>query len=422
MSLPAISATIVAWAVLGSSPERIEIVRVLGGPTRAGASASVLVSAWALGDGRRVPIPGLGVRLIAGAAPDARASGVTDASGHLEAQLLLPPSPRPARLRVERADDGALLAEGEIGLDSERWRVGARSEGGWLPGHASGELRLELALAEGALAVPFEGHLLARLREAAEPGVAIAGARLEIELQGAELLAAPSPTDASGRVELALRPLEHGVRARVIARSGTRSAEWSGVLPVIPGALSARLDGDTLRVVSPIERPRAFVSLISQHERLGGAVVELSPEPDGTASGSVEPGAALLARLRAEPTWAVVSSEDDKRSPAVVGWPLGAARGSEPASTFAVADLPLLDGEPGALYDLARRQRGRRRAASALLAALALLAAALFWAEVREHGRRPAWGAARHGWFLAAAVACIALGLGALAYFGALAR
>ena len=425
--LPALAAAIVAWAALGGGLERIEFVRVLGGPTRAGASASVLVGAWAIVDQRRVPVAGLSLRLVAGGAGgDVLASGVTDASGHLEARLVLPPDPSPPKLRVERAGDGGLLAEGDLALDVEGWRAAARREGGWLPGHTRGELAIELAVAAGVLAVPFEGRLIARVRGApggdAQP---VAGAALELELTGAELAPLPAlpVTDARGGVEVALRPREHAVSARLLVRSGARRGEWYGALPVLPGALSAELEGVGLRVRSPIERERAFVSLVSTRERLGGAVVELLPEPDGTASGRFEPGAELLARLRDEPTWAVVSSDDDKRSPAVVGWPLGAALAALPAVTFGVPDQVLLDGEARALRDLGARLSARRRGGSALLGAIAVLTGGLFWKEVRGRRRQPASAVpTRDGWFFLMALASIALGLGALAYFGALRR
>jgi len=170
-------------------------------------------------------------------------------------------------------------------------------------------------------------------------------------------------------------------------------------------------------------RERAFVSLVNDHERLGGAIVELAARPDGTARGHFDPSADLRARLEREPAWAVVSSEADKRSPAVVGWPLGAALAQVPASTFAVADPLLLDGQANVLSALAAKREARRRSAGALLGALGLLLGGLFWVEVRARSRRSTpFATARDGWFLAAALASIALGVVALAYFGLLER
>lgn len=427
MCLPAANAAIVAWAVLADAPGRVEFARVLGGPSRAGARTSLLVDAWTLEGDRRVPLPGLSLRLASqGAEPRTLGSAVTDANGRFETQVDLPSSPAVPWLRVERSSDGAVLAEGELALEVEHWRKDARSEGGWLAGQRSGELALEVAIADGVLAVPFAGQLILRVRDGlgaeARP---VAGARVELELTGARLEAqAPPPiTDARGELVLGLRPIEHALSLRASANEGTRRGQWYGALPVLPGALWAEQAAGSIVVRSPIVRDQAFLSVVSASERLAGAIVELTPQPDGSASGHFEPGAALLARLSSEPSWAIVSSEADKRSPAVVGWPLGAARAQIPAKTFAVCDRVLLDGQPGALADLAGRRSVHQRRAGAFLAAMAALTVALFWAEVRAHARpaAPGW-AARNALSLAAALASIALGLGALAYFGWLQR
>jgi hypothetical protein len=420
--LPALATGIAAWAVLGGEPRRVEFARVLGGPTRAGASNGVLVGVWALEQQRPSPVAGLSLRFVLEGEEIAR--GVTDASGHLETTLRLGPSPTVPRLRIERASDGAVLAQGELAFDVERWRASARREGGWLPGSTRGELALQVAVVDGVLAVPFDGTLIARVLDGAdEAAPPLIGAELELTLAGAERTSATLPPSDARGVEIGLRPLEHSVSARLIARAGGRRGEWYGVLPVLPGALTARLDGERLSVSSPIVRARAFVSLISEHERLGGAIVELDAAPDGTASGGFDLSAQLRARIEREPIWAVVSSEDDKRSPAVVGWPLGAARARLPSTTLALADQVLLDGQAGALAERAERSAARRQTAAALLGALGVILGGLFWLEVRARGRRPApLGAARDGWFLFVALASIALGLGALAYFGAIDR
>lgn len=421
LGLPALAAAVAAWAVLGGEPGHVEFARVLGGPARAGASSSVLVGVWALDEQRPVPVAGARLRFMAGA--NELASGTTDASGHLETLLPFGPDPLVPRLRVERASDGSVLAEGALTLDADRWRATARREGGWLPGSTRGELALEVAVVEGVLAVPFEGKLLARVLDGADDSApALAGAALELTLVGAERTSSTLPSSDARGVEIALRPLEHSVSAHLIARSGARRGEWYGALPVVPGALTARLTGGRLQISSPIARERAFVSVINERERLGGAIVALEAAPDGSASGHFEPSAPLLARIAREPAWVVVSSEADKRSPAVVGWPLGAALAHPPATTLALADQVLLDGQAGALAQRAARSGARRRTAAALLGGLGLLLSALFWLEVSARGRQLPSASARGGWFLAAALASIALGLGALAYFGVLER
>jgi hypothetical protein len=450
LSLPAVAATIVAWALLGAGGERVRYVQVLGGPTREGARLSVLLRAIELDGERRLPIPRLALRMVAAAdaagdSPNVNVSGTTDDTGHVEALLDFGRAPSTSPwLRVEAADSGATLAEGVLALEVEPWRVGARRDGGWLAGQTRGVLRVRVAAESGVLAVPFAGQLVLEVRapdagavaNAGDDGLPLAGAIVRMELDGAELLHVPAPTDAAGQTRVALRPLEHAISARVIARAGERIGEWYGALPVVPGALVASLAGDQLSVRSPIARELAYLSLVSEHERIAGAIVPLALDADGSSSGSVALEPTLRARLNAEPLWAVVSSEYDKRSPGVVGWPLSPPfDAAAPRLTFNVADRVLLDGRTGALWDVSERQLARRRRAAAGLLGVGALMSLAFWSEVRRSGRRrgPANGVsggdateraalAPRGWLLGMALVCIIVGLGALAYFGLLVR
>jgi hypothetical protein len=464
LTLPALAAAIVAWTVLGGADERIRYVQVLGGPTREGSTLSLLLCAFEQrGDDRPVPLAGLPLEAAARAGgANAKAGGTTDATGQLELRLELGAVPAgDPWLRVEETLAGAArLAEGPLALDIERWRADARRQGGWLRGQTRGELRVRVAAESGVFAVPFAGHLIVQVLERRaegdatdddEHGPALRDALAHVELDGAELVvsgadaarpagAAPSSpppgTDEVGQTRIALRPLEHAVNARVVAQAGSRRGEWYGALPVVPGAMVAALSGSSLAVRSPIARGRAFLSLVSARERIAGAIVPLEVGADGSAIGDVELGSELAARLEAGPTWAVVSSEYDKRSPGAVGWPLHPAFDvTAPRLTFSVPDQLLLDGRSGALYDREQRERLRRsRAASALMTVGALMAAA-FWIEIRRKRRQVPGGHAAAadgaddrlplspgGWILGVALGCIALGLGALAYFAWLAH
>jgi hypothetical protein len=468
-----VAAAIVGWAVLGSA-ERVRYVEVLGGPTRESPTLALLVRALdQLEDGRRVPVPDLPLRVLAqGGSASAAASGVTDATGLLEIRLDFGQTPTEnPRLRVDEAlPEGARrLAEGVLALDAERWRAGARRNGGWLVGQRHGELRVRVAAESGVFAVPFTGTLVLQVLAPrgegldaggggtsdapadAAAGVPLSGALVHVELDGAERVAATGsdaaateaatappptaarllPTDGAGQTRVGVRPLEHAVSARVLARAGERSGEWYGVLPVIPGAIVAIRSKGAIVVRSPIARQLGFLSVVSVRERIAGALVPLAIAADGSASGRFELDPALEARLDAEATWAVVSSESDKRSPGVVGWPLSAAFDGPAPLTFDVPDQLLLDGRSGALYDSQRRWRRWRGLAAAGLLGVAALFGPAFWSEVRRG--RPRWGASgpgsadtalpigRDGWLLAIAIGSIALGFGALAYFGWLA-
>jgi hypothetical protein len=457
LSLPAVAAAIVAWAVLGAGGGRVRYVQVLGGPTE--SVSSVLLRSLEQGrDGRVRPSPHLALRAtLQSGETRATIAASTDARGLLELQLDHEPLPAAHPwLRVEATEAAEVLAEGRLELDPERWRSAARRSGGWLSGQTRGTLGVRVAAESGTFAVPFEGTLVVQVLEplgeshpgADEGGRPLAGARIEVELDGAALAAPPPLSLDTGLSLVALRPEEHAVSARVVAHAGGRHGEWYGALPVTPGALEATREGDAIRVRSPIARGLAFTSIVTRNERLAGASVPLMAEADGSASGRWALHAELLARIEREASWVVVSSEYDKRSAGAVGWPLSPT-GFDPDAprlTFDVADAVLLDGRAEAILVAERERSGRRRSAALALLAVGALMSASFWKEVRrgrvrtaapadsldplaalgvgddparsDPGRTDLTPLLPSGWLLAVALACLLLGLGALAYFG----
>jgi len=441
--MPAVAAAIVAWATLGSGGARVRYVQVLGGPTS--ALSSLLIRGLELErDGRVLPLPGLALRAqVRSGGATAAASGVTDVTGHVElrfdrgASLVTSARFDDAWLRVETGTPAETLAEGHPSLDAERWRAGARRSGGWLAGQARGALQVRAAVESGTFAVPFASALMVQVLETGDAGAganagserAITGATLELELDGAALVEAPPVTAASGLSRVTLRPEEHAVSARIVARAGERHGEWYGVLPVRPGALVASREGAELWLRSPIVRERAFVSIVSWSERIGGAIVPLEPRSDGSASGRLPLDSALLARIEREPSWVVVSSEYDKRSAGAVGWPLSPA-GFDPGApplSLDVADTVLLDGRAEAIVAAELERSGRRRGAALALLGVGLVLSASFWREVRRGKRAastPADASAErpplspNGWLFAVALVSIVLGWAGLAYFG----
>ncbi len=442
--LPALAALVVLWGVWGAgAPRAVSAVQVLGGPTHGARQLSLLLRAIASDGSRARPLGGTALRVVARASSrTATWQGQTNDSGFAEARLefgvRLEHAPE---LRVESAATGELLAAGAPSLSAEDWRSGARRQGGWLPGQGQGELLVRVAPAEGAIAVPFATEVLVLVTPRAgaggpAPSLGDArgspGVRLELELTGADVLGSAQGgatlTDAAGSARLRLAPSEHAVSARIRATSESgEEAQWYGALPVVPGALRAALDGAELIVSSPIARDQAFVSIVTESERLAGAVVELTPDDVG-ASGRLALEPSLVALFDDERAWAVVSSEYDKRSPAVVGWPLAfAARDpSEPVLTFDVADRLLVDGLPGALAAEQRERLARRRAALGLVVALGIAMAALLGYELRRRRapriEGPELALEPRGWLIGAAIACVALAVLALAVFGWLAR
>lgn len=439
--LPAAIAAVVLWAVLtAGAPRPVTAVQVLGGPARGARQLSVLLRVLSSDGSRAQPVAEQPLRVAArDASRSAAWEGRTNAGGHAEVRLdfgeLLQNAPE---LRVESMATGELVAQGNLAPLDEEWRSSARRQGGWVPGQSEGELRVRVAPAEGVVAVPFATEVVVAIGARDDAGGSLgarslgAGVKIEAELEGAELLSPKrggfTLTDGDGNARLRIAPAEHAITLRVRAMSdgGLRGA-WYGALPVLPGALHAAVDGAELLVSSPIGRDEAFVSIVTESERLAGAIVPLTSDAGG-ASGRVALEPALLARLSEQPAWAVVSSEYDKRSPAVVGWPL-ARTGSgpfEPAFTFDAADRVLYDGLPAALASERQTRASRRRIALMLLVALGAVMSGLLVYELRR-GRALTTDSAgialeRRGWLIGAAIASVALGVAALALFGWLAR
>lgn len=427
--LPAVAVAVVLWIVLGAGgPVRVDAVQLLGGPTRGVARLSLLVRGFTLVDGRRLPLLAQRLRITARAA-EARASftGVLDETGQLEVMLhFAEPLVADPRVLVEAVETGQVLAEGTLSLGAPAWRAAARRSGGWIPGQRRGELNIEVAPAEGTLAVPFASELELRVS---------ADAELSLELEGAELVPPSTErvTTARGIAKLTVRPLEHAISLRVVARDGPRTGEWYGALPVVPGALHASLSGERLLVRSPIIRERAYVSWVTEQARLAGALVPLAPDEAGGAEGFVDIPAEVRSTRLTTPTFSVVASEHDKRSAGVVGWPMTGPLSTEPLQTFDAPDHVLLDGSERALASDQAARRRIRHLGALLLSGVGVAMGGLFYYEVRARRQRrgasaehppaaPDLALTSGRLALWVALGCIALAVAALAYFGTSAR
>jgi hypothetical protein len=454
LALPAVAVSIVLWAVLTAGwAQPVEVARVLGGPTRGSTSLSWLVFVERLEAGQRRPSPRRALRVSARAGTQSASwTGQSDPAGLAEVRIELErPLDSDPSVRIESAD-GVLLAEGVAALSGENWRSAARRHGGWLPGQqlagpAGNELWLRVAPAEGTFAVPFASELIIEVTRgpalaAASGGLLfgaqpVSGAELELELSGAEPAIARARSDAGGRARVAIRPQEHAIVLRLAAHASAPgapalTARWYGALPVTPGALHAALEGTHLLVRSPIPRDMAFVSLVDGERRLAGYLLELTPDAEGGARASVELTPPLLRQAQLEDVFAVASSEPDKRSASSVGWPL--RRELEPAWTFDAPDQLLLDGSAGALARESAQRRQRRWTAALLLSLVGALTLGAFARELRAPRRgHPSGPEAQlagadtlqlgsQRWWIGLALACLLLGLGALAYFGLLQR
>ena len=156
---------------------------------------------------------------------------------------------------------------------------------------------------------------------------------------------------------------------RPCASKRVRSDGESGVIDtgiaVVAGGFQASPTGRGLRIESAVPRTEAFFSVVSERHRLSGGVIALTPNGRGGSVGTVQLPTWL------EPTWLVVSSEVDQNSAAAIGWPLDS--GPEPAQTFDVPDVLLVDGLPAAFArEQARRSRVRWLTATFIGLAFAL--------------------------------------------------
>lgn len=273
---------------------------------------------------------------------------------------------------------GSLLAGGVVSLDVERWAARARRRGGWIRGRDSGGLVLSIAPQRGAFVVGAADSLLIRVERA---GSAVGNAHLTWSADGAELRATSDLlTDARGRALISLQAVDLNPTVRIEAHTddGQSGLIDSGV-PVVPGGFQGLRTQTGIRIESATPRTQAFFSIVTDHARVVGGALDLTPDGRGGAWAT-----AALAPLP-QPAWLMVSSEVDEHSAAAIGWPLDV--GTEPAQTFDVPDALLLDGLPAA-FEREQARRSRVRWLTATFIALAFgLSVVLLVLRVRAADR-----------------------------------
>jgi hypothetical protein len=159
-------------------------------------------------------------------------------------------------------------------------------------------------------------------------------------------------------------------------------------LAIVPGALLAELDGNSVVVRAPVARDRAYVAIVTRRERVAGGTVALTSDGRGGARGVLD-GLVLPDR---EPLWAIVSSEPELASPSLVGWPIRYDAEGPPPMTFDVPDALVFDG----VGDAVARENARVRTVRAATAAVAVLAFALTAVVVALRARRSRAALAEH--------------------------
>jgi hypothetical protein len=223
---------------------------------------------------------------------------------------------------------------------------------------------LSVAPERGAFVIGSVDPLLIRVERS---GNAVPNARLEVSAQGARLTGPEGlSSDARGRARVNFEPTELNPTVRIEAHAvdGASGLIDTGVL-VVPGGFHGSVSGHEIRIECAVPRTEAFFSVVTNSGRVTGGVLALSPNERGGSQ-----GATLLSALP-RPAWLVISSEVDQNSAAAIGWPLDV--GAEPAQTFDVPEVLLLDGLPAAFArEQARRSRVRWLSAAFIALAFAL--------------------------------------------------
>jgi hypothetical protein len=381
LALPVVTVAVVTLALLtAAAPRPFRCARVWGGPTdgkRLSLRVEVVDVVESRGEvvERAIPNEKASILVRAGRFEAVRPLSL-DVEGVAEVALDAPESTEPLVASVTQ--HGTTLALGRIALERARWASAARRRGGWIEGRASGGHDVRVAAERGAFAVPFEEPLWVEVSRA---GAVVAGASLELEVSGGRLGRNVGTTDARGRARFSLTPEEHTLGLTVVVSEANARSEARFGLPVVPGALRARIVGGALVVEAPVPRDVAYYALVTESERLTGGRVAF------TAGGAETVARVPLPALPAPPSHAVVSSERDLRSAAAVGWPLAVPLDGAPAKTFDSVDALLLDGHAlGATRERARRARVRW-ATVAFCAIAVLLELALLFRHTRARDR-----------------------------------
>lgn len=252
-----------------------------------------------------------------------RLSGQSTAQGFAEWDVWLPAASLSYGVQLRHVGgDDAVLVRGEWSIDELTAPLTIR--------HTPTRVRLrpsnrevEFTLRHGAFTVPIPDELQVSWHPDAGETQAV-----EVELSGAS-------DRQGGRVfqwvngqKTTIRPTEHLVEVTVRQTEGHGElSSGFGILPVVPGAIAARLDSDgVVSVVSPVPREEAFLAFATLQETISIATVPLRELRD-EQTGTVYLGRLALPEVvrevaSREQVWAVTSSEFDLESEAQLGLPL----------------------------------------------------------------------------------------------------
>jgi hypothetical protein len=425
-AVPLSAVAVVAVGVVAGGRRPVRCARVFSGPTQGVTELSLRVEVGERDRTIEVPVPGAPFTLavLDGGQLVAKVAAQSDELGSAEVRVRLP-KPRDSALElwVEGTDARAPLARGLVLGRLEQFRRVTR-RGGFQGGHRTGDIELSVAPAHGVL-ITTQGapddELVILARHAGAP---LAGARIRLQLEGAEPAAVEQKTDALGVARVRIAPREPTLRIEAHAKAdGVGEGGLTSRLDALRGAIRVTREGDKLRLASGGAANRAFLGFFDSDRRYTGVHTELTLAPSGNLVGEVP----WPAGLTASPLWVVASSQPDLGSPAAVGWPVVGASALDP-QTFDARELLLLDGAPLAERREERRERRVRWITAGYTVMALLLTLLLVARRVRDSERRVAQHLSRagiddedhgiapltSGWG-AVAASCIALGFVVLA-------
>jgi hypothetical protein len=382
--------TVVGFAMLGpGAAQPWQYAQVWGGPWRGARGMSVRVAL--VERYRDVETAGTMTTFTATAvASGERASltATTNADGMADVTLPFRRELGAERPIVSIVSRGRTLAAGTLG-SAPSWGSPPRTRR--VTGAHSGPLGVDALAGRGVFAAPFPDALIAQVTFSDGP---LSGATVELETTGADAVGRQVVTTGQdGSARFVIAPRSHDVDVRLVAKKDALEGSWSGSLPVIPGAMwldEAALERGLLRVVSPVPRIVAYLSIASRERRIWGASLRLS---DGQGE---EPWPGHLVGEGDGCIWVTLSSDASAHGSGTVGWPVarpsagGARRAVAPQETCdeqSYRDVLLLDGRRQAeARESARRGRAQGLAIFALAAA-ALIEGLILYGQTRDASR-----------------------------------
>ncbi len=385
-----LSAMIVAALSLFISPgDEIRFARVLGGPTDDASGFRGRIQVQREESGVLRPEEELEIVLTAHQGGlEVRRELLTGPDGWVDFEVPRKPG-QPLSLVVED-NVPQVLTRGEVRLSTAQWLRGAKRRDGGTEYRAIGALSVCAWIPKGVVAVPFETEVRVHFRKGPPAGACsgststgLKGLSINASVEGGTLVSTDTcVTDQAGWCLFRIRPFHHNLELTLSPDPTKRGTDINFILPVVPGALSFRKSKGTsstleLEVLSPVNRPLAWYTLVSEGERGRGGPVVLSQNPDGTAQGSLR-----LENVAAQEWFLLLASDADARSSSSVGYPLGNQGG-----TLGVWDAYLLDGAPRARLQRQRRQLKVRYALGGYAALSLLVSLVLFFHSVKREQR-----------------------------------